>query len=99
MRRMLREAIDAQRREWAASESWVYFANTPAPFNDVMATNAMEAEIWRLWILGEDFRGETVCIENQNLYYTLGRSRIPLDYVLQRLVDVSAFLPAEASSK
>jgi hypothetical protein len=91
MRRMLHDAIDAQRREWAASEGWFYFANTPAPFNDIMATNAMEAEIWRLWILGEDVTGKTATIEKQNFYWTEGRSRIPIDRVLDRLVDLGVF--------
>ena len=100
IRRMIREAIDTQRRDWAKGQDWFYWGNNPAPLSDTFVQNSIEAEIWRLWIVGEHFefvkrrRKHRYEIEDEHgsaRIWAIGDSGVELDLIVDRLVRIGVF--------
>jgi hypothetical protein len=86
---MIRNEVDKQRRKWA--KEWLYFGRNPRPITASYATNAIEVEIWRFWILRENFRfyGPVDDINQPGQpVMALGRSVIQIDEILTRLVEL-----------
>lgn len=97
--RWIRSIVDKQRETWAKQKGWFYYGNAPPPFYKAHTTNAIEAEMWALWIAQEDFRPIIYYdqaeglghkrmgkIEKGEIYENLqGRSRVPIDKLLTRL--------------
>jgi hypothetical protein len=90
-----RQAADEQRRSWAKDPNWFYFGyNPPEPLHALRTTHAIEAEIWRLWILSEDFKTIGVGKFDQDgmpdgmKLGAGGNSKIALDKILDRLVEI-----------
>lgn len=55
-KRYVEGLVNKQRRQWAADPDWFYYGNAPAPITQPQAVNAIEAEMWALWITQEDLK-------------------------------------------
>jgi hypothetical protein len=89
------EEIDAKRSQWANSGDWFYYANDPPATTKEEIRNAMEIELWALWILNQELRievhnsGDPILVDNTHYYTvskTFGRHGVP-DPVLRHLID------------
>jgi hypothetical protein len=96
---LVHQACDKQRSTWAKDPNWKYFGqNPPDPLHEARTTNAIEAQIWALWVLSEDFKtigvgtfgadGEPSGVK----YGAGGKSKIALDKILDRLVAIGVVL-------
>jgi hypothetical protein len=89
------EEIDAKRSQWANSGDWFYYANDPPAMTKEEIRNAIEIELWALWILNQELRievynaGDPILVDNTRYYTvskTFGRHGVP-EPVLRHLAD------------
>jgi hypothetical protein len=110
----IRRMVDVQREKWAKQDSWFYYGNKPAPTSQPYVVNAIEAELWALWITQEDFQPiithhdastsikKTKIVKNPWYNVLVGRSKIEINRVLpflDRLGLVSHNVFADARPK
>ena len=55
---LLDDYFNALRKVYA--ESWFYYGNDPDHLNAATMTEAIEVQIWKLWVLGQEFRIEKI---------------------------------------
>jgi hypothetical protein len=90
-------AVDLQRQEWANNKDWLYFGNNPPMRPQAILINSLEAEIWALWIILEEYRiffpkvADTLFSESHHVRLE-GKSGINLNKVLDRLVELGVFV-------
>ncbi len=89
---LIRKMVDDQRAIWARNPDWFYYGNDPAPITQAFTVNAIEAELWAIWIANEGFRLEHYHYEDADGVTrgdgdeAKGRSGIVLDKIVKRLV-------------
>jgi hypothetical protein len=94
--------VNQQRQKWAEQSDWFYYGHAPAPLNDKHTTNAIEAELWAIWIAQENFQAkyveETGGTDREGNVAVLGhhydyddpegKSRIDINKILPHLRDL-----------
>ncbi len=88
----IRKMIDKQREQWA--KEWFYYGNDPALISENFAVNALETEMWALWIRSEEFR--YTMKQSYMLNYggkpsfdkVVGNSGLKIDRFAKRLLDL-----------
>ncbi|HEX8396842.1 MAG TPA: hypothetical protein VF644_05415 [Pyrinomonadaceae bacterium] len=91
--------IDGCRAEWA--KKWLYFGNNPPTTSIYEMSRRLEREIWKMWILDQEFKfHKTEPTDNQDgatligFKWVEGRNKIKLHkLIVERLIDLGVVIP------
>jgi hypothetical protein len=56
----IRKTVNEQREAWAKQDGWLYYGHKPVDITEASTVNAIETELWALWIAQENFQKERI---------------------------------------
>ncbi len=92
LQRVFKDAVDEQRKAWARQPGWFFYGNNPVRVSEGLAKNAIEAELWAIWIETENFQLHFLNIHDHEMvtymerHYAKGKSGLDMDRIVPRLV-------------